>query len=218
MAEKAKQQEEESCESAPLWIISFADMISLLMAFFVMLTTFASFGPKESAVLTGIGKIALLPNYGWFKDTPKTEMGPKAMASAQTKQGSEKPTLQQSSDSVGLTETEPKNFRTNKVFLLESRIAFWANGTALSREGHSFFNNLASFVSKVPSRIIISESGPDNNIDFGISRAIVVLKYLVEKGISADYCNISAQGISPAENFEKERMLEIVLLDKGVSK
>jgi hypothetical protein len=34
--------QEEKGESAPLWIISFADMISLLMAFFVMLLTMAS--------------------------------------------------------------------------------------------------------------------------------------------------------------------------------
>ena len=33
---------EEKGESAPLWIISFADMISLLMAFFVMLMTMAT--------------------------------------------------------------------------------------------------------------------------------------------------------------------------------
>ncbi len=33
---------EESGEKAPLWIISFADMISLLMAFFVMLLTMAT--------------------------------------------------------------------------------------------------------------------------------------------------------------------------------
>jgi outer membrane protein OmpA-like peptidoglycan-associated protein len=33
---------EEKGEKAPLWIISFADMISLLMAFFVMLLTMAS--------------------------------------------------------------------------------------------------------------------------------------------------------------------------------
>jgi hypothetical protein len=38
---KKKQEAEESGEKAPLWIISFADMISLLMAFFVMLQTLA---------------------------------------------------------------------------------------------------------------------------------------------------------------------------------
>ena len=32
---------EEAGEKSPLWIISFADMISLLMAFFVMLLTMA---------------------------------------------------------------------------------------------------------------------------------------------------------------------------------
>jgi flagellar motor protein MotB len=40
MSKKAPPQEEKG-ESAPLWIISFADMISLLMAFFVMLQTMA---------------------------------------------------------------------------------------------------------------------------------------------------------------------------------
>ncbi|OHB56484.1 MAG: hypothetical protein A2Y07_09165 [Planctomycetes bacterium GWF2_50_10] len=39
---KAPPPPEESGEKAPLWIISFADMISLLMAFFVMLQTLAT--------------------------------------------------------------------------------------------------------------------------------------------------------------------------------
>src|SRR5512134_2566710 len=39
---KAAPPQEEKGETAPLWIISFADMISLLMAFFVMLLTMAT--------------------------------------------------------------------------------------------------------------------------------------------------------------------------------
>jgi len=219
MAEKPKQQqEEEGGESAPLWMVSFADMMSLLMAFFVMLTTFASFGPAESAEITGIAKIALLPNYGWFGSHPKTAMGPKTKAVAQVEQGSEKPTFEQRSDGTELPETVPKDFRSYKVFLLESKVAFWANGTMLSREGRKFIKTLASFVSKVPSQIIINENGPEDKVDFGIARSIVVMKYLVDKGVSADYCNISAEGMSPTETFKGERMLEIVLLDESAVK
>jgi outer membrane protein OmpA-like peptidoglycan-associated protein len=50
-----KQVHEEAGEKAPLWIISFADMISLLMAFFVMLQTMASERTNE-LFTTGRGK------------------------------------------------------------------------------------------------------------------------------------------------------------------
>jgi outer membrane protein OmpA-like peptidoglycan-associated protein len=52
---KKAQAHEESGEKAPLWIISFADMISLLMAFFVMLQTLASEHTNE-LFTTGRGK------------------------------------------------------------------------------------------------------------------------------------------------------------------
>jgi outer membrane protein OmpA-like peptidoglycan-associated protein len=54
---KKKQVQEESGEKAPLWIISFADMISLLMAFFVMLTTMATEHTNEMFT-TGRGAFA----------------------------------------------------------------------------------------------------------------------------------------------------------------
>jgi flagellar motor protein MotB len=51
--EKKGPPPEEKGESAPLWIISFADMMSLLMAFFVMLLTMAS---TKSGVLCDDGQ------------------------------------------------------------------------------------------------------------------------------------------------------------------
>jgi len=48
---KQQVQEESGGEKAPLWYISFADMISLLMAFFVMLQTMAT--TRSNEFLTG---------------------------------------------------------------------------------------------------------------------------------------------------------------------
>jgi outer membrane protein OmpA-like peptidoglycan-associated protein len=50
---KKQSLPEEKGECAPLWIISFADMISLLMAFFVMLLTMAS---AKSGKLCNVGE------------------------------------------------------------------------------------------------------------------------------------------------------------------
>jgi len=219
MAEHGKKhQEEESGESAPLWMITFSDMASLLMAFFVMLTTFASFGPEESEVIRGIGQVALRPNYGMFQRTPRTAVLKVSKASSQADKGSETPTLVQQPGG-GFRHKDLQDFRNRKVFLIASKLVFIANGSTLSPQGKEFLNTLAMFVQEVPNRIIISESGAEkSNLTFGVGRSMVVLKYLIAKGISEGNCNIAAVGISPPENFRNERMLEIVLLDEGVAK
>ena len=85
MAGKPKPQEEESGEGAPLWIISFADMVSLLMAFFVMLTTFSGFGPMESIKLRKVITATLAPDLygGWLREPPLGKMGRQMIASGQ---------------------------------------------------------------------------------------------------------------------------------------
>jgi hypothetical protein len=57
-------------------------MISLLMAFFVMLSTFSNFGPGEAAKLKKVGKSALSPNYygGWLVNPQRAAMGHQAAA------------------------------------------------------------------------------------------------------------------------------------------
>jgi hypothetical protein len=59
-------EEESGGEKAPLWIISFADMISLLMAFFVMLQTLATEQTNE-LLTTGQGRFKA--TMGEFKRT-----------------------------------------------------------------------------------------------------------------------------------------------------
>ena len=219
------KQEEESGEGAPLWIISFADMMSLLMAFFVMLSTFSGFGPSEAEKLQRAVHATLAPNYGgWRPHYARTALGSQAPAAGQIGKGSEKPTLQDTRGQGLLKESQASEFRKRKVFLIESKTVFWGTGTTLSPGGRDFLDTLASFAVQVPGRIVISENVPADqrtedrlpSSDSTLLRAAAALNYLTTRAIPKDRCSVAMRGMSPPQSFEKERMLEIVLLDASV--
>jgi len=219
MAHKPKPpQEEDSGEGAPLWIISFADMMSLLMAFFVMLSTFSGFGPNEAERLQKTVKAALAPNYygGWHTQYPRAAAGAQAAAAGQLEKGSERPTLEETQGKGLLRETPADDFRSRKIFLVQSKTVFWGDGTTLSPSGRDFLDTLASFISKMPDRIVICEAGPGPDSRQGLIRAARVLNYLTGKGISKDRCSLAVRGMSPDQSFQTQRMLEVALLGASV--
>ena len=222
MAHKPKPppQEEESVEGAPLWIISFADMMSLLMAFFVMLSTFSSFGPAEAQKLRKAMMAALAPNYygGWYPFHPRTGAGPQAIAAGQHEKGSERPTLEETQGKGVLANTKSEDFRTRKVFVIESSRVFWGVGATLSRDGRDFLDALAAFAAKVPGRIVIAENGLGGDPELACNRALRTLTYLASRGISKDRCCIGTQGTLPPQTAGAERTLEIAILDESTYK
>jgi flagellar motor protein MotB len=213
-----KPEEEESGEGAPLWIISFADMTSLLMAFFVMLSTFASFDQKVAQELEGIGK-RIVNSGGWnYKNNYQALLAQQNSNNLSPDQnGSEKPTQDAESDGKTLKNTFGKDFRNNRIFVTESSKIFWSKGSALTAEGRNFLRTLAAFTAKIPSRIVVSEYGPDDS-QIGFQRAWAAVECLVDAGVSPDECNISAQTTITKQDTPRERMFEITLIDRNIYK
>jgi flagellar motor protein MotB len=219
MAKEKKQQEEESGEGAPLWIISFADMTSLLMAFFVLLTTFASFGPKEEAQLHIAINATLAPfgdmfKRGMFQGNPKDATNIGVSVPANATQGSEKPTFDKSEGY--LKPTSASELTVQKVFTADSKDVFWASGVSVSQEGKEFLNSMAQLIERLHSRIVISESGASPD-DLGLNRAIASSKYLIDAGIPEASISIA---VSPLQKLQSDgsRQFQITILDEGICK
>lgn len=209
---KKAQEEEGGGESAPLWIISFADMISLLMAFFVMLSTFNSFDKQEKKKLDAVIDATLSPCGGWYKETPKNSLGWKYQDSGET-EGSSRPTLELPKKSGAINQTSSRDFYSYKVFLVPTSTLFFTTGTALTPQGRNWLDTLAEYLTKMPGGVVISGQGPDQTCDQSISRSLSVVNYLSTKGIPSKRLNVSSRGTLPQSHFQQQSMLEVCLMD-----
>ena len=212
-------QQEEAGEGAPLWIISFADMMSLLMAFFVMLSSFSTMDDKGTKELKQIIKTTLAPYGGFLQGRHGPAIVPSSEPEGDVGSGSEKPTLENAANNKALKETENNRFDTDKVFLVESRKVFWADGVTLSADGRKFLESIALLVRKTTERLIISEDGPaGKDSELGISRAVVAAEYLCRQGMPRSRCNIGPKRMTKSETPAGDRMFEITLLEEHTYK
>jgi len=230
MGYERKQRQDEAGPSAPIWMVTFSDCMNLLLTFFVLLVTFSSF---DTQVLASWGAAfrQILPGLSFTPGKaeidksaflPTTQIMP---VEAHAK-GSEKPTLAGGPQDNLHQETQPADFRTRKVFLINSEDIFWGRGSVISFQGREVLAAMALFLKQVPSRVVISENGPadQSNDQFGLHRAWAVREYFVEKQhLNKNRFSISAASTIPKEGFESvqleaapERMLEIVLLERSI--
>ena len=235
MGRKRRQQSEpEGIAGAPEWMVTFSDCMTLLLTFFVLLLSFSSFSDEDS--FNRLKQILSKEFSVGSKDVKKD-----AVSSVEPiryddilNAGSEKPT---SATGIGdhlKEETEPVNFRNRKVFLISSDRIFWGNGWSISSQGEKTLTTMASFLSEVPNRIVISEgpqSGAKGSEDAGLHRSWAVMDYLITKreldkqkfSISAtvttaevDSRQSRATGQRNPSTTRTGRTLEIVLLERSI--
>ena len=239
-----KQAEEDGPAGAPEWMVTFSDCMTLLLTFFVLLLSFSSFDDRIFRQLKDIfanDLPAVAPNNKTDRDSFLSTI--QIQATADLDEGSEKPTLEKGIQDRTKEETQPVDFHSRRVFLIESKRIFWGKGAAISSEGRNIMSLMASFLKEMSSRIVISENGPEDDggdEQLALARAWAVLRYFsTEQNLDKKRFSISATStfvrssltiprkmgadqVSPKSTEpvnarqEHERMLEIVLLERSI--
>jgi len=224
------QGESDEAPGAPEWMVTFSDCMTLLLTFFVLLLSFSSFDERTFRKLKVIFAKAL-PSVKPIDEKKEKESFLSTEQIEPTEEegldkGSEKPTLVKAKAGNLEEETSPMDFQSRKVFLIPSKKVFWGKGTVISSEGRDVMATMASFLRGVSARIVISESGREEengSEQFGLPRAWAVVEYFTTKqGLDKNCFSISAsstivQGSEPGRSeAEAERMLEIVLLERSI--
>jgi len=210
-------EEDEGGGGAPEWMVTFSDCMTLLLTFFVLLLSFCGFGEN---VLQGLSAsfARALPSIWPAKAIQQESMWENEQIGNMEKsdKGTETRTEATESSSNFIHEKKPLDFRNLKVFSVRSDGFFWGKGTAISGSGRDMLDSFAVFLRSVPSRVVISENGPSGSGQVGLDRAWAVFEYMTKKaGLKKEMFSITTSAMT-LRSEQKERMLDITLLDRSV--
>ena len=230
MGGRRPKKEEKAAPGAPLWMVTFSDMVTLLLTFFVMLLAMATFDEvgRVQAVIQSIQKA--LGVGGFNRDligvTQKTKQQPKEIQKVDNLQ----PVMSKlrevvnkhiSNDMVRMTRTQ-----TEIRVAFEAPVLFKPNSTTLEPTYYSMLSDIADVLAKHPVEIIIEghtdgTGSSDRNWGVSAMRAVSVLNHMQERG-GLDGRSLQARGYGqyrPAEpgsdNAAWNRRVELVIKAKS---
>jgi chemotaxis protein MotB len=231
MPRTKKNTEPEDAQSAPEWMVTFSDCMTLLLTFFVLLLSFSSFDDKvfrkmETALAEAMPSIGI----SMEKDRDAFLTVRQIQYKEELNKGNEKPTLKGNIEANVKEDVTLMPFQNRKVFLISSDKVFWGKGTFISARGRKILSDIASLLKTVPNRIAISENNQTTNkksINLGLDRAWAVTEYLTEQEhLDKNRFSVSAASTIPQQDLsdgqvdstrsEGRRMLEIVILERSI--
>lgn len=228
MGKKAPVQEEEGGEAVPLWYVSFADMITLLLSFFVMLSTFSSYDNESRTKFAGacqaITAYSVFPN----RQVPRESLLNIVERQVDfTETGSEKAHIITDAD----IKNRPKDdWRSEKEAYARHKTLFipladLEPGGDLSDSGKAYLKKLADFMKAVPCQINISQPPNGEPLSDRISsaargqRAWQVVEYLIEQEkLPSDRLSVSTPPAAQANALAGRAIFQMTLQTDGVMK
>jgi chemotaxis protein MotB len=189
-------------EGAPDWIVTFADLMSLLLTFFVLLLSFSNMEIVKFRTMAGSVRNALgLKSEFDMSDIP---MGSKLLPYEDPKEGEGDPSssqglreaLEAMLRDAGLPEKASVRMTSRGVALyIEGDILFDSGSAALRPEAWKILDRIGEMLPRVGYRVDVqghSDSVPiatpafPSNWELSAARAGRAVRYFVEKGVPSD--------------------------------
>lgn len=191
----AKEKKCECAQGAPLWVVTFGDMMSLLMTFFVLLLSFATLEePKRytETLLAIKGAFGVLPQEQTLvqiNPAPAPMKKPSERQETSARKIQRSMQLNQVSEDVMVKYDEAGGIRIT----LPAALLFEAGGTDLLPEAYPMMNDLADILAELPGAFYEIRGHTDDtplgegsqyrdNVDLSFARADGVARYLNQVG------------------------------------
>ncbi len=186
-----KKKEQAQPEGAPGWMVTYGDMMGLLLTFFILLLSFSSINEKEfqEALSSLRGALGVLPGGLGLLTSP-----PSAKQSRITKEDMQRMArdLQKMLDVKALAgeiKVGMDNEQGGVLISLPSNVLFDTSSAVLLPEASSILNQVASVLSPAPGAFIEVRGHTDNrplrnapqfndNLDLSYNRAKAVMSFL----------------------------------------
>lgn len=229
MSAPSAPPEEHSSEGAPEWMVSYADMITILMAFFVVMFSMAGTkdAKKEDPVMSSLRR-----QFGRFVGMPTSQYVPSSSALT-AKAVAMKPTQQKEARNRGLAGDFPRvaTIRPGDQATIGGVIYFDAGKTDLNDEQKRQLQTTAGDLAGKPQKIEIrghtlarspgADGKPRDNWDVAYERCHKTMQYLISLGIDPRRIRIGvAAQFEPVYGgrdpllLEKNNRVEVFMLNE----
>ena len=211
MARGKRAQDDEP--GVPGWVVTYGDMMSLLLTFFVLLISFSTVKEEEfnRAIASVKGALGVLPRELTFLDfrEPIPEMRVQRFRDVAAN-------VQFTAEGLKLTMQDPVLFDTGEDALKPAAGPILTDVAGLLSELSDSFTSIQGHTDNVPIRTARFPS----NLELSAARALSVARFLMDKG-GIDPNNVSVVGYSEnlpivpndsPENRAKNRRVEIHVL------
>ena len=225
---RGKRGQEEVGGGAPGWMVTYGDMMSLLLTFFVLLISFSTVHEEdfEKAIASLHGAFGIMPRELTLIDLrdeiPQiraqmfSDVAAKIAEYVRVHGREDEISIQYTGEGLKLTMQNPVLFDTGEDVLKPVAVPILTDIAALLSELPDSFISIAGHTDDVPIRTARFRS----NLELSAARAISVARFLVDSG-GIDPKNVSVVGYSEnlpiapndsPENRAKNRRVEVHVL------